>query len=65
MLEAVDEYEAEDAAVELRRNERDFDEAVIRAGFRAGYADVRNAGSDEGFSQGMRAALDAVNRERR
>jgi len=55
MLWTVDEYQAADAAVELRRDQPDFDEANFREGFSAGYA----AGHVEGFQE----ALDAVNRE--
>jgi flagellar biosynthesis/type III secretory pathway protein FliH len=59
----VDQYQAEDDAVDARRDEPDFDEAKFREGLRAGYDQGHSAGYAEGFSEGLQAGLDAVNRE--
>jgi flagellar biosynthesis/type III secretory pathway protein FliH len=57
----VDEYEAEDAAVELARDKPEFDETGFRAAFRVGYNAGHSAGYSQGYKEGLEAGLEAFN----
>jgi hypothetical protein len=60
MLATMDEYRAQDEAVEQARDRTGFDEVNFRAGFGVGYTAGRAAGYTEGYSEGFNAALGAV-----
>ena len=49
----MDEYEAEDSAVEAARGEPGFDEGSFRAAFRVGYAAGHSAVYAEGRADGI------------
>jgi hypothetical protein len=55
----VDEYEAEDAAVQVARDEPGFDETRFRSAFRVGYNAARRAGYSDGYSEGFSESLKA------